>query len=235
MPGEMRDILGRDGNWGDRFMRQVRVGFIGDSITHGTGDAALLGWTIRLGQAERPKGVDLVVYNLGVRADTTELADARWEAEAMARLSPAFPTATVFALGINDTAVDNNAATQANRVPLDASLTLMAKMVNAASRFGRTCWVGPTPVIEAMMPVSPVPALSFSFDNATIARYNDAYKAAARQMDLAYLDLFSSLSTDAEFLDSLKASDGLHPEGRGYEIMAGRIGAWDGWRTLLKA
>ena len=33
-------------------MTQIRIGFVGDSITHGTGDETLLGWTIRAGQAE---------------------------------------------------------------------------------------------------------------------------------------------------------------------------------------
>lgn len=215
-------------------MRQIRVGFIGDSITHGTGDETLLGWTIRLGQAERPGGADVVVYNLGVRADTSELAAARWEAECAGRLSPAFPTATVFAVGINDTAVDNMAATKANRVPLEKSLEVVAGMLTKAKeKFGPTCWVGPTPVIEAMMPVAPVPALSFSFDNGTIAEYNAAYAAMAADNDVAYLDLFNALKDDDAFLDSLKESDGLHPSAAGYEIMARAIGASPGWRAIV--
>ncbi len=181
-------------------MRQIRIGFVGDSITHGTGDASLLGWTLRLGRMAQPRGVDAVVYNLGVRADTSELAGARWEAEAAARLSPAFPTATLFALGINDTAVDNMAATAGNRVPLDRSLKLMSDMLTRArERFGKTGWVGPTPVIEAMMPVAPVPALSFSFDNATIAAYNAAYAKLAGEIGVPYLDLFAALMDDAAF------------------------------------
>ena len=213
-------------------MRQIRVGFIGDSITHGTGDPTLLGWTIRVGQAARPQGVDVVVYNLGVRADTSELAAARWEAECAARLSPAFPTATVFALGINDSAVDNNAG-DGNRVPLDRSQAILSDMLRTAARFGPTAWIGPTPVVEAMMPVSPVPSLSFSFDNDTIGRYNAAYAELAADLGVPYLDLFTPLLKDAAFLDSLKASDGLHPDTAGYEIMAERIGGFAGWRAIL--
>lgn len=214
-------------------MRQVRVGFIGDSITHGTGDETLLGWTIRLGQAERAAGTDLVVYNLGVRADTSELAAARWQAECAARLSPAFPTATLFAIGINDTAIDNMAATRAHRVPLQRSLDLIEEMLRAAKDIGPTGWVGPTPVVEAMMPVAPVPALSYSFDNATIARYNDAYGELAEKLGVAFLDLLTPLQADAAFHASLEASDGLHPTASGYEIMAARIGAWQGWRDIV--
>lgn len=215
-------------------MRQVRVGFVGDSITHGTGDETLLGWALRLGQAERERGTDLVVYNLGVRADTSELAAARWEAECAGRLAPAFPTATLFALGINDSAVDNNAPRAANRVPLDRSKAIMAEMLKAAKRFGPTGWVGPTPVVEAMMPVSPVPALSYGFDNRTVAAYNAGYAGLAADLGVPYLDLLAPLSGNAAFLDSLKASDGLHPTAAGYEIMAAAIGAWDGWREIVK-
>jgi len=216
-----------------RAMRQVRVGFVGDSITHGTGDETLLGWTVRLGQAERAKGVDVVVYNLGVRADTSALAAARWEAECAARLSPAFPTATLFALGINDTAVDNKAADPGPRVPLDRSLATMRSILTAAARFGPTGWVGPTPVVEAMMPVAPVPALSFSFANADIRAYDAAYAGLADELGVPYLPMFEALADDAAFLASLKASDGLHPTASGYAIMAARIGAWSGWRAIV--
>ena len=60
-------------------MVQIRIGFVGDSITHGTGDETLLGWTYRVGQTEAAKGHDVTVYNLGIRADTSALVEARWE------------------------------------------------------------------------------------------------------------------------------------------------------------
>ena len=109
----------------------------------------------------------------------------------------------------------------------------MRGMLEEAAAFGPTAWVGPTPVIEAMMPVAPVPALSFSFDNETIARYNTAYQALAGEIGVAYLDLFTALKDDARFLASLEETDGLHPSAAGYEIMAAMIGAWDGWRSVL--
>ena len=67
-------------------MVQIRIGFVGDSITHGTGDETLLGWPYRVGQAEVMRGHDVTVYNLGIRADTSELVAERWQAECRARL-----------------------------------------------------------------------------------------------------------------------------------------------------
>ena len=117
-------------------MVDIRIGFIGDSITHGTGDEALLGWTIRAARAEGARGHDVVVYNLGVRADTSELLDARWRAECDARLKPGFNCATVFAIGINDAAHEKSAERDGRRVALDRSLDMIAGMLIQARDFG---------------------------------------------------------------------------------------------------
>ena len=95
-----------DNSHGDKkqAMVQIRIGFIGDSITHGTGDETLLGWPTRAAQAEVARGHDVTVYNLGIRADTSELVAERWEAECKARLKAGFNCATIFAIGINDSA-----------------------------------------------------------------------------------------------------------------------------------
>lgn len=214
-------------------MDQIRVGFIGDSITHGTGDETLLGWPLRVGQAERANGYDVVVYNIGVRADTSELAAARWEAECAARLPPAYRCATVFALGINDSAHEKSPERDGVRVPLAQSASRIIGMIRAAGRFGPSLWVGPTPVVEDMMPLSPYAGLSFNFSNADIARYNAAYVEQAAAAGIPYLDLFTPFSRDGAWEACLRASDGLHPNAAGYQLMAGQVGAWPAWRALL--
>ena len=87
------------------------IGFVGDSITHGTGDETLLGWTYRVGQAEAAQGHDVTVYNLGIRADTSALVEHRWDIEVNARLKPEMNCATVWAIGINDSAHEKTATT----------------------------------------------------------------------------------------------------------------------------
>ena len=48
----------------------IRVCFLGDSFTLGTGDDTGLGWPGRVYAAERGRGVNLTAYNLGVRGQT---------------------------------------------------------------------------------------------------------------------------------------------------------------------
>lgn len=214
-------------------MVDIRIGFIGDSITHGTGDETLLGWTIRAAQAENARGHDTVVYNLGVRADTSELLEARWRAECEARLQPIFNCATVFAIGINDCAHEKSAARDGRRVALDRSLGIVAGMVTSASDFGPVLWVGPTPVIEAMMPITRIPGVSYDFQNHAIDEYNRAYAAKAADLDVPYLDLYTALAADPKWAESLRNSDGLHPNAAGYELMAAQVCDWTGWRALF--
>lgn len=214
-------------------MTLLRVGFVGDSITNATGDETLLGWTIRLGQAERARGHDVTVYSLGIRADTSELAAARWEAECAARLPAAYNCATVFAVGINDSAHEKSAENDGPRVPLERSVDVIAGMIDAAKKLGPSLWVGPTPIVEPFTPLSPFEGVTFSFENAVIERYGAAYAARAAQMDVPYLDLFTPLSNDPSWFELLKTTDGLHPNAAGYEKMTALIGSWDGWRRLL--
>lgn len=214
-------------------MVQIRIGFVGDSITHGTGDATLLGWPTRAGQAEVGLGHDLTVYNLGIRADTSELAAARWEAECTARYRQGIAWATVFAIGINDSAYEKSAALDGQRVPLDQSLNIISGMLAKAREFGPVLWVGPTPVVEAMMPLDRLPGVIYDFRNPVIGEYSRTYAAHAEKRGVPYLDLFTPFVTDPAWEAALRKSDGLHPNADGYELMAARICAWAAWRGLF--
>ena len=214
-------------------MVQIRIGFVGDSITHGTGDETLLGWPYRLGQAEVGRGHDVTVYNLGIRADTSELVASRWLAECRARLIPAFDSATVFAIGINDSAHEKSAERDDRRVNLERSVRIITEMLTQAREFGPVLWVGPTPVVESFMPIDRIPGVIYDFRNDAIDVYNRAYKEKAAELDIPYLDLFTAFSENSVWAESLNASDGLHPNASGYDLMADTIGAWSGWRNLF--
>ena len=212
-------------------MTQIRIGFVGDSITHGTGDETLLGWTSRVGQAEAAKGHDVTVYNLGIRADTSALVEARWDIEVNSRLKAEMNCATVWAIGINDSAHEKTASTDGLRVPLDESLDRISRMINTAKSVGPALWVGPTPVIEEMMPIDRLPGVVYDFRNGVIETYNNAFAKKASEIGVPYLDLYNDLAGDPDWDASLRASDGLHPNADGYVMMAARGTAWDAWRN----
>lgn len=212
-------------------MVQIRIGFVGDSITHGTGDETLLGWTYRVGQAEAAKGHDVTVYNLGIRADTSALVEDRWNIEVNSRLKAEMNCATVWAIGINDSAHEKTASTDGLRVPLDESLDRISRMINTAKPVGPALWIGPTPVIEEMMPIDRLPGVIYDFRNEMIAAYSNAFAVKAAEIGVPYLDLYSDLAGDPDWDASLRASDGLHPNADGYVMMAARVTAWNAWRN----
>src|ERR1051325_11043218 len=84
-------------------MTDLRVCFLGDSFTLGTGDDDGLGWVGRVHAAERGRGIDLTSYNLGVRGQTGAEIAARAAAEVGQRFSGRGDRfAVVISFGSND-------------------------------------------------------------------------------------------------------------------------------------
>ncbi|MEK9671195.1 MAG: GDSL-type esterase/lipase family protein [Rhodospirillaceae bacterium] len=209
-------------------MARIRICFIGDSLVLGTGDGAQLGWPGRLARREVQAGHDVTTYNLGIRADTSEMVLARWRAEAGARLPAIHPGALVFSFGINDTAVENGRAT---RVAFDQSLENARAMITDAKSWLPTLWIGPTPVDETQQPFQAGPAApEHDFRNARVVQMSDAFAEIADDLGVPYLDLFTPLSGDAGWADCFKSGDGVHPTDNGYAMEAERIAGWSAWR-----
>lgn len=123
-------------------MTTLRIAFLGDSMTNGTGDPEMLGWVGRLCAAATARGHDVTAYNCGIRRNTSADIAARWHAEATARLPADHPRALVFSFGVND-CVEENGAT---RVPPDATLAHAASILTAAKTFAPTIFIGPPPI-----------------------------------------------------------------------------------------
>lgn len=209
-------------------MTALRVCFVGDSITLGTNDDTGLGWPGRLAQRERRAGHDVTAYNLGIRADTSELIEPRWRAECAARLPDVAPGALVFGFGINDTADQEGLGI---RVPAEKSLAIAGEMLSQAKAWKPTLWVGPTPADGGRQPFRPAPGLVFNFDNGRIAEISDAYAELASDLEIPYLDLFTPLSSDANWPGVFAGDDGVHPTATGYAMIAERVAGWDAWRA----
>lgn len=205
----------------------LRICFIGDSITAGTGDDRFLGWPGRLAAREQAAGHDVTVYNLGIRADTSEHLAARWEAEARARLPGHVSGALVFAFGVNDMAIERG---KGLRVPVERSTATAQAMLTAARAWLPTLWVGPAPVAEEGAALGPTPDITYEFMNDRLAGLNDAYARLAARVGVPYLDMFAALSATPAWQPALAAGDGVHPTAEGYLLMAEIIRDWPAWR-----
>src|ERR1700742_4070022 len=85
----------------------LRVCFLGDSFTLGTGDDDGLGWVGRVHATERGRGIDLTSYNLGVRGQTGAEIAARAHLEVSERLAcKGDRQGVVVAFGTNDIRMD---------------------------------------------------------------------------------------------------------------------------------
>lgn len=50
-----------------------------------------------------------------------------------------------------------------------------------------------------------------------------------RELDIPYLDVFSTLVKSSVWLAEAKANDGAHPKAAGYAEFAAIVQNWDGW------
>ncbi len=204
--------------------------FVGDSITLGTGDGDCLGWPARIAAAERGRGHDLTVYNLGVRAQTTAQIRARWRAECADRLPDHLPGRLIFNFGTNDTrVVDDQIA-----LPVAESAANARAMIEEALAWEKpVLWVGQVPVDETNQPLESIMGITFWFANERVRQTNEAFKEIAAELGVPFLDLFSVLNGDPTWEEPHKKGDSVHPTTTGYAMMAERIGAWQAWRAWL--
>jgi acyl-CoA thioesterase I len=219
----------------DAAARSLRVCVIGDSIAAGTGDEAGLGWHGRLALEAWTSGADLTIYDLGVRGDTTVEVARHWRQEADVRLPSIFPAAIVFEFGLNDCAVrTTRAGEHGRRVVLSDSLRLLEEVLDEASSLGDVLMVGPAPVDESLPGPQLVAGVTQSLLNRDIAELDEAFGHVARSSGVDYLSVFDRLSADADWSRALRASDGVHPTGQGYQALASIVGAWPPWQALLR-
>ena len=212
-------------------MAKLRVCFIGDSITNGTGDTAMLGWPGYLCAEEVSRGHDMTDYNLGIRGDTSDAIRPRWQAEVSVRLPAALNCAIVFNFGLNDATLQGEGPDAAIRVDLGQSIRNAREMLAAAKEMHPTLWVGPSAVDDSRMPLRTEEGNIRDKRNARTADYNLAFRALADELKLPYLDMLSETINDAAWPGML--ADGLHPAVQGHQRMAAIVGKWPAWRKLL--
>src|SRR4051794_2907808 len=88
-------------------MDDLRLLCFGDSFTAGVGDPRGQGWVGRVAEAAFAAGRPLSAYALGVRRETSVEVAVRWRFEATPRLAREADCRVVFAVGANDTTIEN--------------------------------------------------------------------------------------------------------------------------------
>jgi acyl-CoA thioesterase-1 len=200
----------------------MRICFFGDSFVNGTGDDECLGWVGRLCAAERRKGADITVYNLGIRRDTSADVRRRWRREAEARLVADGSGRLVFSFGLNDSAVDPGFSKP--RVCRHDTLANARAIVEEAS-----AWL---PVLV----LGPLPVTADPGRNDTVAHLSDDLGTICRRVGVPYFSTVPFARANYEtWRAEAEAGDGVHPNAECYASLARAIESWDAWRSWFVA
>jgi lysophospholipase L1-like esterase len=211
-------------------MTVLRLCFVGDSVTAGTGDEHYSGWPARLCAAEHAKGHDVTMYNLGIRGDTSVMIAKRWRAECQQRLPAEYPGGLIFSFGVND-AVEENGTRRVE--PEETAQTARAILAEAAA-WQPTLMIGPTPIDESKMPFTAA-GVTRDLRNARVATMSRILEGIATEAGVPYFDAFTWLNEAPAWRRAMAAGDGAHPSAEGYAFLAASIGMWPHWRRWFDA
>jgi lysophospholipase L1-like esterase len=191
----------------------VRVCFLGDSFTLGTGDDDGLGWAGRVHAAERGRGVDLTSYNLGVRGQTGAEIAARADREIGERIAgKGDRQAVVIAFGTNDIRLDR---------PAEETATALEALLNWAAGHGYATFVMGTPHAAE-------PELDL-----LRAQRNAHMEEAARRLGRPFLDVRERIHEWSSWHRGAMEGDGVHPGSEGYAAVAAVFSQWAPWRSWV--
>ncbi|MFN8635601.1 MAG: GDSL-type esterase/lipase family protein [Chloroflexota bacterium] len=197
-------------------MNDIRICFIGDSFTQGTGDELYLGWPGRVCASARARGHAVTSYNLGIRRETTTDIRARWRAEVTPRLVAGVDGRIVFSFGANDATIEDDQW----RVPAALSVENLRAMLARATLSHSVLVVGPPPAPEP----------DRTERHAELA---SRYAQACAAFGVPFLDVLEPLKSAEGWWEEVAAGDGIHPGRRGYDALAALVEAWPAWRAWL--
>ncbi|HVY32897.1 MAG TPA: GDSL-type esterase/lipase family protein [Caulobacteraceae bacterium] len=192
----------------------IRVCFLGDSFTLGTGDPDGLGWVGRVLAAERGRGADLTAYNLGVRGQTGAQIAERAAAEVTARLQDRGDRqGVVISFGANDLYLGR---------PPSESVQAMRGLLQWAKGEGYAAFVVAAPPMAEAALQSKQDAL------------NTALAQVCADFAVPMLNLPAVVEDWSAWRGEAEAGDGVHPGAEGYRRVAMAFEAWPAWREWLQ-
>ena len=211
-------------------MATLRICFVGDSITVGSGDTNFQGWPGRLSVAETKRGHDVTMYNMGVRGDTSDMVLPRWRSECDVRVPDHVNGRLVLSFGLNDTAEESGAGI---RVPLEKSLANAHAIIDEARNWLPTLMIGPIPLVDDMQPYIFPNGIAYHYVSSRVGKTNEAYADLCFELGVPYLNVYTPLSANATWKQSQRDCDGVHATGDGYRLIADMVAEWPAWREWL--
>lgn len=209
----------------------ARILCFGDSITYGQLDHGSAGWVERLKQCylkqhDLGEGFDrtqqeTLVYNLGIASETTDGLEKRFANELTPRISKKSDNIIILSYGINDlTKIIDRFGKTKNRVPLEYFVYKLQNCVDLAHSKNLRV------ILTTILPFAPDDDGVENFYRETrfasdVERYNQAIKSICKKTGCTLLDLFYEFLPEQsnEFL----ASDGLHPNQKGHQLVFDRV------------
>ncbi|WP_292008785.1 GDSL-type esterase/lipase family protein [Chryseobacterium sp.] len=198
-------------------MKKIIYGlFFGDSITYGEYDGVFGGWVdilkrYALQKFNEGSSNELILFNLGIGGETSDGLVKRIHAEMTARNSPQ-GNIVFIGYGANDLAIkDGN-----YMVAPEKFKTNLEYAIKQAKQFSKAIYlVGILPFSEKIDGV--VVASGKLRYNSEVLKYNQILQEIATENQLTYIDFYSVFFKDKE---ALLSKDGVHPNEKGYGIMA---------------
>lgn len=194
-------------------MSDIRICFLGDSFVNGTGDPTYLGWTGRVCAAMASPQRTLTHYNLGIRGNSSEQIEARWQAEVNLRVTADCQTKVVFSFGTNDNRIEKS---QFLVKPKDSVACARRILTQAKSQFP-TLLIGPPPVADSAM-------------NRLISSTSETYATLCLDIDVPYLEIYQPLSANELWMEEVALVDGAHPAAAGYAALSQLVLEWSAWQ-----
>jgi acyl-CoA thioesterase I len=197
-------------------MKKMMYGlFFGDSITYGEYDGVFGGWVDILKRYALQKynegSNELILFNLGIGGETTEGLVKRIPHEMAARNSSE-GNIVFIGYGANDLAIKDSIQI-VNTEKFKANIL---KAIQEAKKYSNNIY------LVSILPISKnidgvVVASGKMRSNNEVLIYNQTMKDIVAENSLNYIDFHSAFVEDKEVLLS---KDGVHPNEKGYGIMA---------------
>jgi lysophospholipase L1-like esterase len=201
-----------------------RVIAFGDSLIYGYGDPVNGGWVEQLRRQWMGRDNGHVLYNLGVRGDTTAQVNHRLEQEFLLRgeLRNKHPDLMILSVGVNDSPRVGKRSSR-SMTDYDRFTLEIVNLLDKAQDLCPVMFVGMVPVDESKMPF--LGCMHFNHEDQY--RYKEFTKSACQARDIPYLDIFDLWQERGEtWISDRLCQDGLHPNSEGYLALFEDICHW---------